>query len=324
MPEIRITRRQFGLAWCSQVIPAATALAEQPNTEQPRAQQPGAQPTKRRSEAKSATQQTERSNEPPRWQILPKTPALPQPVRKGLLPINGAQIFFAQFGEGPPVLLLHGGTANSNYWGHQVGVLSKNFRVTVMDTRGHGRSPVVSGEFSYKLFARDVVELLGALDIPKTAVVGWSDGAITGIELAVNNTELVSGLFAYGANTSVDGVIAGGAASPVFGMFAARARQEYATLSPRPERWPQLQRGLAKMWRTEPNFGKAQLAKIASPITAADGEHDEIIKAEHTRQIVANIPRAELLMMANVSHFGMLQDPVQFNKALNTFLPKTL
>ena len=78
------------------------------------------------------------------------------------------------------------------------------------------------------------------------------------------------------------------------------------------------------MWRTEPNFGKAQLAKIASPVTVADGEHDEIIKAEHTRQIAANIPRAELLMMANVSHFGMLQDPVQFNKALNAFLPKTV
>ena len=66
------------------------------------------------------------------------------------------------------------------------------------------------------------------------------------------------------------------------------------------------------------------IAKITSPVTVADGEHDEIIKAEHTRQIVANIPRAELLKMANVSHFGMLQDPVQFNRALNTFLPKTV
>ena len=101
--------------------------------------------------------------------------------------------------------------------------------------------------------------------------------------------------------------------------------REHAKQSPDgPGRFASVVQRHFRMWRTEPNFGKAQLAKIASPVTVADGEHDEIIKAEHTRQIVANIPRAELLMMANVSHFGMLQDPVQFNKALNAFLPKTV
>ena len=67
--------------------------------------------------------------------------------------MNRTSIFYAQFGEGPPVLLLHGGLANSNYWGHQVKELAQKYTVTVMDTRGHGRSPVTSYFFSYGLFA---------------------------------------------------------------------------------------------------------------------------------------------------------------------------
>jgi pimeloyl-ACP methyl ester carboxylesterase len=78
------------------------------------------------------------------------------------------------------------------------------------------------------------------------------------------------------------------------------------------------------MWRTEPNFSKKQLAQIRCRVVVSDGEHDEIIKPEHTRQIAATIPGARLVIQRNVSHFAMLQDPSQFNSALSAFLSESL
>jgi pimeloyl-ACP methyl ester carboxylesterase len=83
-----------------------------------------------------------------------------------------------------------------NYWGYQVRELAQNFAVTVMDTRGHGRSPLISHPFSYGLFAEDVVGFLDVLGIPAAAIVGWSEGAITGLQLAVAKPGRISKLFA--------------------------------------------------------------------------------------------------------------------------------
>ena len=189
-----------------------------------------------------------------------------------------------------------------------------------MDTRGHGRSPVTSRDFSFELFANDVSALLDFLGLSSVAVVGWSDGAITGLQLALNQEKKVAKLFAFGANVSLDSGIPGGSRSKVFAAYAERCRVEYATLSPHPESWGQLVAGLGAMWRREPSFTKVQLGTIKIPVTIADGEHDEIIKPEHTKQISAEIPGARLLILPDVSHFAMLQNPEQFNAALFKFL----
>jgi pimeloyl-ACP methyl ester carboxylesterase len=255
-----------------------------------------------------------------KWLTLPPTPVLPVMTRKGIATVNGTAIFYAQFGQGPPVLLLHGGLANSNYWGHQVEHLAPGFTVIVMDTRGHGRSPAMSRSFSYGLFAEDTAGLLDFLKIPQASIVGWSDGAVTGLQLAMTKPDRVSRLFAFGANTSAEGLQANGASSPVFARFARRCQAEYVLLSPHPERWPRLLDGLRMMWRTEPNFSKRDLAAVKTATTISDGERDEIIKRDHTEKMSLAIPRARLVVLPGVSHFAMLQDPGQFNQALTTFL----
>jgi pimeloyl-ACP methyl ester carboxylesterase len=217
-------------------------------------------------------------------------------------------------------MLLHGGLGNSNYWGNQVRELSANFAVIVMDTRGHGRSPVSSSGFSYTRFAEDAAGLMDFLEIPAASMIGWSDGAITGLQLAMTRPGRVSRLFAFGANSSVGGLKINGSRTPVFSSYIARCKNEYALLSPRPDRWPDLVNGLGKMWRSEPNFAKHELAAITVPTTICDGEYDEIIKREHTAEIAAGIPAARSLILRNVSHFAMLQNPAQFNRALIDFL----
>ena len=260
------------------------------------------------SEALEPNSLTARTDEPnQKWLTLPPTPTLPKTVRSGLVSINNTSIFFAQFGKGPPILLLHGGLANSNYWGHQVRELAKTFSVIVMDTRGHGRSPVTSDAFSYSLFADDVVALLDNLEIPTAAIVGWSDGGITGLQLAIAKSDRVSKLFAFGANCCVGGLKKHGAKSPVFEAFVKRCAAEYAVMSPAPEKWPQLLSGLRRMWRSEPEFTEQMLAMIKTPTAICDGEYDEIIQREETERMSREIPNARLIIQPQVSHFAMLQ-----------------
>ena len=255
------------------------------------------------------------------WLKLPPTPTLPREARKsGLAKVNGTSLYFAQFGEGPPVLLLHGGLANANYWGHQVAAPVERFSVTVIDTRGHGRSPLTSRAFSYRTLADDVAAVMDLLDISAAAIIGWSDGGIVGLQLAVDRPDRVSRLFAFGANSSLDGLNANGPRTAVFQSFSQRCRAEYAQLSPQPERWPQLIAGLRAMWRSEPNFTRQMLAGIKLPVTISAGEYDEIIKRDHTEQMARTIPGARLVIQPRVSHFAMLQDPVQFNRALSESL----
>jgi pimeloyl-ACP methyl ester carboxylesterase len=209
-----------------------------------------------------------------------------------------------------------------NYWGYQVRELAQNFAVTVMDTRGHGRSPLISHPFSYGLFAEDVVGFLDVLGIPAAAIVGWSDGAITGLQLAIAKPGRISKVFAFGANRTVDGMKPNGSRSPIFASFVERCKSEYPHLSLHPDKWPQLVDGLRGMWRKEPAFTRQKLAAIKAPTAIADGEHDEIIKREETEQLSLVIPGARLVLQADTSHFAMLQDPAEFNRVMIEFLSR--
>jgi pimeloyl-ACP methyl ester carboxylesterase len=301
MMRLRLTRREVGKGL---IILATSCL---PVLVQAEEFHPDTEPRPKRAARAGA--------KPANWLTLPPTPSLPSAVRSGYASVNGTKIFYAQFGEGPPVLLLHGGLANSNYWGFQVRELARNFAVTVMDTRGHGRSPLISSYFSYDLFAEDVVGLLDELGIPAAAIVGWSDGAITGLQLAIAKPDRISKLFAFGANKTVDGLKPNGSRSLIFASFVERCKREYPHLSPHPDKWPQLMNGLRAMWRKEPAFTKQKLAAIKAPTAIADGEHDEIIKREQTEQMSLEIPGARLVLQPDTSHFAMLQSPAEFNKA---------
>ncbi len=142
----------------------------------------------------------------PQWQVLPPTPTLPKAAVSGYAPVDDIRIWYAEFGHGAPVILLHGGLANADYWGNQVRALEGRYRVIVMDSRGHGRSTRNAKPFGYDLMAQDVLGLMGYLHIPKAAIVGWSDGAIIGLDLAIHHPDRLTKLFAFAANSDPSGV----------------------------------------------------------------------------------------------------------------------
>jgi pimeloyl-ACP methyl ester carboxylesterase len=257
----------------------------------------------------------------PQWLTLPPTPSLPEATQSGLAPVNGIKIWYATFGPsgGEPVILLHGGLANSNYWGNQVRELQKQYRVVVMDSRGHGRSSRNAEPYGYDLMASDVVALMDFLKIPKAAIVGWSDGAIIGLDIAMHHPERVAELFAFAANSDPSGV-ADIAHSPVFNAFIVRAEKEYEKLSPTPTEYKAFLAQITKMWETQPNWTAADLKKITVPTWIVDADHDEAIKRENTEFMAANIPGAGLLLQPEVSHFSFLQDPEKFTADVQHFL----
>src|ERR1700744_3612380 len=144
-----------------------------------------------------------------RWQTLAPTPAPIATDRSGETEANGIKIHYAIYGHGSPVIFLHGGLANTDYWGNQVPALAAHHTVILMDSRGHGRSTRDARPYGYDLMADDVVALMDVLKIPKADVVGWSDGGVLGIDLAMHHKDRVGKVFAFAANTVTFGVVAG-------------------------------------------------------------------------------------------------------------------
>jgi len=255
-----------------------------------------------------------------RWENLPPTPTPIPTDRSGEAQVNGISIHYAIYGQGSPVIFLHGGLANTDYWGNQVPSVAAHHTVILMDSRGHGRSTRDSRPYGYDLMADDVTGLMDNLKIARADIVGWSDGGILGIDLALRHKERVGKVFAFAANTLPSGVIDGVEKNPTFAAFIERAGREYAARSATPKEYDSFVEQISKMWAEQPNWSDAQLKAIDTPILIVDGDHDEAIKREHTEYIAATIPHAGLLILPNTSHFAFLQDPRQFNFAILHFL----
>jgi pimeloyl-ACP methyl ester carboxylesterase len=255
-----------------------------------------------------------------RWEMLPATPPPIPTDRSGRAEANGISIRYAIYGTGSPVILLHGGLANADYWGHQIEALKAHYTVIVMDSRGHGRTTRDARPYGYDLMADDVVALMDALKLPKADIVGWSDGGILGLDLAIRHPHRVGKIFAFAANTVPSGVKDDVEKNPTFAAFIARARAEYQSYSATPKEYDVFVEQISKMWANEPNWTDAQLKAITARVLVVDGDHDEAIKREHTEYIAATIPRAGLLILPNTSHFAFLQDPGLFNYVVLHFL----
>jgi pimeloyl-ACP methyl ester carboxylesterase len=255
-----------------------------------------------------------------RWMTLPPTPQLPPPRDQGFVSTNGGRIYYAVFGTGDPVIFLHGGLANSNYWADQISVVSKHYEAVAIDTRAHGRSGPSSMPLTYDLLASDVVAVMDSLHMQTATLVGWSDGAITALKFAMLYPQRTKKVFAFAANFDSSGLIPNGGQAVTFKEFVNRTEKEYGKLSSTPNEYRDLRAALRAMWSTEPNFNSVQLARINVPVWVVDGDHDEIIKLDHTEKLARLIPFSHLEILRQVSHFAMLQDPDEFNAILMAFL----
>jgi pimeloyl-ACP methyl ester carboxylesterase len=255
-----------------------------------------------------------------RWLALPEPAPMPTPAESGYAPVNGIQMYYAVFGSGDPILLIHGGLGHADIWGSQVAEMSKTHKVIVADSRGHGRSTRTEEPYGYDLMASDYVALLDFLKVDKTALVGWSDGGIIGIDIAMKHPERLTRLYAQAANVTVDGVDPGVATNKTFGAYIERMGVDYKKMSKTPDQYDAFVAQISHMWESQPNWTKEQLAKITTPIAIVAGDHDEAIKREHTDYMASVIPGAKLIILPDASHFAMLQAPDEYTKSALDFI----
>ena len=253
------------------------------------------------------------------WKVLPPMPDLPAATVSGPVRVNDIAMWRAEFGppDGKPVIMVHGGLSNSNYFGQVIPTLvNEGFHVIAIDSRGHGRSTRSARPYSYELMASDVVAMLDALHVPKADLVGWSDGGIIGIVMSIRYPEHLHRVFAFGANTVPEGLIPDFDKEGVFADFEKRAGDEYRQLSPTPSQYEDFKQQISRMWATQPHITTQQLKAIHTPVVIADGRYDEGIKQSHNRYMASVIPNARLVILPGVSHFAMLQNPPLFARAV--------
>jgi len=255
-----------------------------------------------------------------RWQTLPEPAAMPKPEQSGYAPVNGIQMYYAVFGTGDPILLIHGGLGHADIWASQVATMSKTHKVIVADSRGHGRSTRTEQPYGYDLMASDYLALLDYLKIDKTALVGWSDGGIIGIDIALHHPERLTRLFAQAANVTTDGVDPGVMTNKTFAAYIDRSGRDYKKMSKTPDQYDAFVAQISHMWESEPAWTKEQLGKITTPTAIVAGDHDEAIKREHTEYMASVIPGAKLIILPNASHFAMLQAPDEYSQAALDFI----
>jgi len=247
---------------------------------------------------------------------------LPIAEIQGHVENKGAQIWYATYGSGKPVILLHGGLGNSGNWGYQVPALVENgYRAVVMDSRGHGRSTRDEQPYSYEFMASDVLAVMDTLRLEKAALVGWSDGACTALILGDKNPERVAGVFFFACNMDPSGTKEF-QFTPIIERCFNRHVKDYAQLSATPDQFKEFSEAVGLMQKTQPNYSAQDLAKISARVAIVQSEHDEFIKLEHAEYLARSIPNAEFIYLPGASHFAPLQRPGQFNTSLLAFLGK--
>jgi len=248
---------------------------------------------------------------------------LPASGEQGYLEHNGARIWYAAYGAGTPLILLHGGLGHSGNWGYQLAALNAaGYRVVLVDSRGHGRSTRDDRPFTYELMAADVLAVMDALHLLKAAVAGWSDGACTAMVMAMQAPARIAGVFFFGCNMDPSGTKQITQPNLLLTRCFQRHAKDYAQLSATPERFEEFTGAVEQMMKTQPNYSSRDLTAISIPVAIVQSEQDEFIKAEHAQYLARYIAGSELIILPGVSHFAPLQRPDQFSSALLAFLAR--
>ncbi len=224
--------------------------------------------------------------------------------------VNGINLYYEIYGSGEPLLLLHGNGGSINAFQYQIPFFEKHFKVIAIDSRLHGKSGGSPDSISYEMMASDFCALLDYLQIDSAYVLGWSDGGIDGLIMAMMCPNKIKKLAVSGANVLPDST-----AVPYADILWMRNFIEHDTTASKTEI------ALNKMMLYQPNIPFENLKQIHCPVLVMAGDHD-IIKPEHTLKIFQSIPNAELCIFPDSNHGVCQQHPDLFNEIVLRFLNK--
>jgi pimeloyl-ACP methyl ester carboxylesterase len=231
--------------------------------------------------------------------------------------LNGAKQYFEVYGQGEPLVLIHGNGGNIGYMKPQIKFFARKYKVIVMDCRGRGNSELGSDSLTYMQITKDVNDILTHLKIDSAYVVGRSDGGIIALLMGIYYPEKVKKIVAFAANLTPDTL----ALYPSFLNEVKRDRRqadEMLLKKDSTQNWKILQQR-NRMMEFQPQITAADLQKINCPVLVMSTDRD-IIQEEHTVYIYRNIPRANLSILAGESHYVTMNNPDLFNTTVQKYL----
>jgi pimeloyl-ACP methyl ester carboxylesterase len=220
--------------------------------------------------------------------------------------IDGNQIYYETYGQGTPLLLLHGGIGSIADFEKCIPELAKHYLVIAPDSPGHGRSSHTDS-LSYPLLAKSISKFIDHLKLDSVYIMGWSDGGVIGLLLAAERPDKVKKLIAVGANTRLDAINA----QQVdwmrndlidWAMNTEGWLNNYLSLTPQPEKIDAYLKNTQKMWLTDIYIPQEKIRSIKIPTLILQGDKDGI-EIEHAIEIYKNISNSQICILPNTSHF---------------------
>jgi len=249
--------------------------------------------------------------------------------------INGVKIYYEIYGQGEPILLLHGGSC---YIAHQsvlIDFLAKHYKVIAVDSRGHGRSTFNETKLTYPLLADDMAKLIDRLNVGPVTVIGHSDGGLIGYVLAAKYPGKVKALIPTGANFRKSGrggltpeaiewienltpeeVAKWGRGAP------GTAKQMYLALNPEPDWDYFITRFLNELWISDSGLDEDDLRNIKCPVLISHGEDEDFVKLEDIIYMWELIEDADVYIAPDGDHRHHLDQIDTFGPVLLRFLRK--
>ena len=247
----------------------------------------------------------------------------PTQVETGNIDDQGAKIHYVSYGQGDPVLLLHGGLSNRLSWFSQIPwLVASGRRVILIDTRGHGYSTKGHSKLSYQIFAEDTLQVLDRLGIQRTDVVGWSDGGIIALLLGLESPQRIAKIVAISANFHPSGVIleAESPQSVSNTGFLKSIRDWFRGVwSGAGEQHPSLEAEIIELWRTEPQLEHSDLHAITSPTLVVVGEND-IIDLNHSNELARMLANGRIEVIPGAGHAAPVTHAQEINQLIASFL----
>jgi pimeloyl-ACP methyl ester carboxylesterase len=227
--------------------------------------------------------------------------------------VRGVRLYYETYGAGPPLLLIHGNGGSIQDFKHNIPYFAKHYRVIAVDSRAHGQSVDRGDSLSFEMMADDFAALLTNLRLDSAYVLGWSDGGINAVALALRHPKKVKRLAATGANFSPDSM----ALTPALWRQQQRNYQENKG---KPRTNPKQQND----WKVfvldvfQPNIPLPRLRQVAAPAFIIAGDRD-LITLEHTVAIYRHLRRAWLWIVPDSGHATLQEHADEFNRKVDAF-----
>jgi pimeloyl-ACP methyl ester carboxylesterase len=224
--------------------------------------------------------------------------------------LDGVKLYYEIYGNGDPLVVLHGNGGNIGGMKYQIEYFSKFYKVIALDCRGRGKSELGRDSLTYMQMTRDVASLLDYLNLDSAYIIGRSDGGIIGLMMGVHFPGKVKKIAAFGANLWPDT----SALYPGEVEQTRRVRKQAEEMIARndtTQNW-NLVRQRHRLMEFQPHISALDLQKITSPVLVLSCDRD-LIQEEHTVFIYRNIPKANLCFFPGETHWISGTNPDLFN-----------